>query len=133
MALAKGDDVLRERNHRAPNRASRNGAMKIPKPLACSNRSEPSAPTMPIQLRAASELVKEEALLNEGSTGEYEASARKRRAAETSSRKPISSFSRRLFVGTRARETYFMGVWHRWICAFAHKCGAEAASPSRFA
>jgi hypothetical protein len=45
--------------------------------------------------------VRTEALFNEGSSGEYEASARKRRSAETHSRKPISSFSRRLPVGTK--------------------------------
>ena len=36
----------------------------------------------------------------EGSSGEYEASARKRRSAETHNRNPTSSFSRRLPVGT---------------------------------
>src|SRR6266851_10353406 len=56
---------------------------------------------MPIQLRAACDPVSTEALLNDGSSGEYEASARKRRSAETHSRKPISSFSRRLPVGTK--------------------------------
>ena len=65
---------------------------------------------MPIQLRAAREPVRTEALLNDGSSGEYEASARRRRSAETHNKKPISSLSRRLLVGAKMREIYFMGV-----------------------
>src|ERR1700726_2009973 len=42
-----------------------------------------------------------EALFSEGSSGEYEASARKRRSAETHNRRPVSSLSRRLPVGTK--------------------------------
>src|SRR5437762_9768845 len=47
-------------------------------------------------------------LLNDGSSGEYEASARKRRSAETHNRNPISSLSRRLLVGAKIREMAFM-------------------------
>src|SRR6202795_1014545 len=60
-----------------------------------------TAPTTPIQLRATCVPVRTEALLNEGSSGEYDASARKRRSAETHNRNPISSLSRRLPVGTK--------------------------------
>src|SRR5271169_6660234 len=59
------------------------------------------APTTPIQLRATWVPVSTEALFSEGSSGEYEASARKRRSAETHNRNPISSLSRRLPVGTK--------------------------------
>src|ERR1700692_3682929 len=69
-------------------------------PKNCRARSEITAPTTPIQLRATWVPVRTEALLNDGSSGEYEASARKRRSAETHNRNPISSFSRRLPVGT---------------------------------
>jgi hypothetical protein len=64
---------------------------------------------MPIQFRAGRDPGAGAAVFSEGSSGEYEASARKRRAAETNSSKPISSFSRRLVVGVNAREKYFMG------------------------
>ncbi len=56
---------------------------------------------MPIQLRAACDPVRIEALFSEGSSGEYEASARKRRSAETHSRNPASSFSRRFLLGDK--------------------------------
>src|SRR5271169_480648 len=59
------------------------------------------APTTPIQLRATRVPVSTEALFSEGSSGEYEASARNRRSAETHNRNPISSFSRRLPVGLK--------------------------------
>src|SRR5271168_3545570 len=81
--------------------AGKTGSKKAPIPKNCSVKSEMSAPTTPIQLRATWVPVSTEALLSEGSSGEYEASARKRRSAETPSRKPISSLSRRLPVGTK--------------------------------
>src|SRR5580700_871178 len=80
--------------------AGKIGSRNAPMPKNCRARSEMSAPTTPIQLRATWVPVSTEALLSEGSSGEYEASERKRRSAETHSRKPISSFSRRLPVGT---------------------------------
>src|ERR1700722_18928101 len=66
-----------------------------------------NAPTTPIQLRAAWEPVSTEALFHDGSSGEYETSARKRRSAETHIRNPTSSLSRRFPVGTKmlARES----------------------------
>src|SRR5712691_9790471 len=67
----------------------------------CSVMSAVNAPTTPIQLRAACEPVSAEALFHDGSSGEYEASARKRRSAETHIRNPISSLSRRFPVGTK--------------------------------
>src|SRR5947208_10921751 len=63
---------------------------------------------MPIQFRATREPVNTDALLKDGSSGEYEANARKRRSAETHSRKPSSSFSRRLFVGLKIRAMNFI-------------------------
>src|SRR5438309_775488 len=108
-ALAIGDAVLRERNQRAPKTASRKGSRKTPTPKNCKKRSEKIAPMIPTQFRAEWESVSAEALFNDGSSGEYDARARKRRTAETNSRKPISSFNRRLLVGTKARAKYLMG------------------------
>ncbi len=65
---------------------------------------------MPIQLRAARDPVSTEALLSEGSSGEYEASARKRRSAETHNRNPTSSLRRRLLVGSKIVEKNFIGL-----------------------
>src|ERR1700690_3759546 len=59
---------------------------------------------MPIQFRAACDPVRIEALFSEGSSGEYDASARKRRSAETHRRIPASSFRRRFLVGTKTLE-----------------------------
>src|ERR1017187_7570736 len=81
--------------------AGKTGIRKAPMPKNCSVTSEMSAPTTPIQLRATWVPVSTEALFSEGSSGEYEASARKRRSAETHNRNPISSFSRRLPVGVK--------------------------------
>src|SRR6266436_5142938 len=107
--LATGDTTLRERNQRDPSAAKKTGIRNAPIPKPCSIRSETIAPTRPIQLRAAREPVSTEALLKEGSSGEYEASARIRSSPETQSRNPISSLSRRLLVGAKIREKYFMG------------------------
>jgi len=60
-------------------------------------------------LRAACVPVSTEALLNEGSSGEYEASARNRRSAETHNKNPTSSFSRRFLVGSKIVERNFIG------------------------
>src|SRR5215469_12917634 len=87
-----------------PNTGSRKALM----PRNCHSRSEPYAPTMPTQLRVTREPVNTEALLKDGSRGEYEASASKTRSAETHNRNPSSSFSRRLFVGLKIRETNFI-------------------------
>src|SRR5271163_2893047 len=65
---------------------------------------------MPIQLRAACEPVRMEALFSDGSSGEYDASARKRRSAETHNRNPTSSFRRRFLVGEKTFEKDVM--WH---------------------
>lgn len=72
---------------------------------------------MPIQLRAACEPVSTEALFSEGSRGEYEASARKRRSAETHNRNPTSSLSRRLLVGTKMRAKNVM--WASSVASLA--------------
>ena len=63
---------------------------------------------MPIQLRAACDPVSREALFSDGSSGEYDASARKRRSAEMHNRNPISSFSRLFLVGSKIFEKNFM-------------------------
>src|SRR5581483_9811516 len=64
---------------------------------------------MPIQFLAMRDPVSTEALFSDGSSGEYDASARKRRSAETHSKNPSSSFSRRLFVGLNSRAMNFIG------------------------
>jgi hypothetical protein len=69
---------------------------------------------MPIQLRAACDPVRMEALFSEGSSGEYDASARKRRSAETHNRNPTSSFRRRFLVGVKIFEKNVM--WQRRRC-----------------
>ena len=70
--------------------------------------SERYAPKMPIQLRAACDPVRIEALFSDGSSGEYDASARKRRSAETHNRIPTSSFKRRFLVGVKIFEKNVM-------------------------
>src|ERR1035441_2176522 len=66
---------------------------------------------MPIQFLAACDPVSTEALLSDGSSGEYDASARKRRSAETHNRNPTSSFRRRFLVGAKMLEKNVM--WQR--------------------
>ena len=68
---------------------------------------------MPIQLRAACDPVRMEALFSDGSSGEYDASARKRRSAETHNRNPTSSFSRRFLVGVKIFEKNVIGQRRR--------------------
>src|SRR5437868_3082036 len=106
--FAIGDDTLRERNQRIPSSRGNTARRKAPIPKPWSRTSERYAPTTPIQLRAAREPVRTDALLSDGSSGEYDAKARNRRSAETHKKKPISSLSRRLFVGANIREN-FMG------------------------
>src|SRR5579862_1215272 len=90
------------------------GSRNAPMPRNCSIKSEMNAPTMPIQLRAAWVPVNTEALFRDGSSGEYDARARKRRSAETHNRKPISSLSRRLPVGAKmlARKRMWAAFLH---------------------
>src|SRR5256884_2012903 len=107
--FAMGDMTRRERNQRIPNPMANTGIRNAPMPQNCSIKSAMTAPTKPIQFRAACEPVSTEALFRDGSSGEYEASARKRRRAETHNRNPISSLSRRLLVGAKIREKYF--IW----------------------
>src|SRR5262249_62283735 len=94
---------------RIPSTAAKPGTRNAPIPKNCRDTSATIAPTMPTQLRAARAPVSTEALLNDGSSGEYEASARKRRSAETHNKNPTSSLSRRLVLGTKMRNRY-MGV-----------------------
>jgi hypothetical protein len=90
-----------ERNQRTPSIVGKITSRNAPMPKNCSIMSAVNAPTTPIQLRAACEPVSTEALFHEGSSGEYETSARNRRSAETHIRNPISSLSRRFPVGTK--------------------------------
>src|SRR6266496_3020771 len=106
--LAIGETTLSERNQRTPIATANTGRRNAPMPKNCNSRSAPNAPTMPIQFRATREPVNTEALFSEGSSGEYDASARKRRSAETHNRKPSSSFSRRLLVGLKMRAMNFI-------------------------
>src|SRR5580692_1108159 len=107
--FATGEETLRERNQRTPSTAEKTGSRNAPIPKPCKTRSEITAPTTPIQLRAAREPVSTEALFSDGSSGEYEANARKRRSAEMHKRNPTSSFSRRLLVGAKICERYLIG------------------------
>jgi hypothetical protein len=52
-------------------------------------------------------------VFSEGSIGEYEARARKRRIAETKNRNPTSSFNRLFEVGVNSREMDFIEVSSR--------------------
>jgi hypothetical protein len=99
--FASGDCTLMERNQRVPSTAGKITSKNAPMPRNCNSASAVYAPTMPIQLRAACEAVRTEALFHEGSRGEYEPNARNRRSAETHIRNPISSLSRRFPVGTK--------------------------------
>src|SRR5580700_1137368 len=110
--------------------AGKIGSKKAPMPKNCKVRSEMSAPTTPIQLRATWVPVSAEALFSEGSSGEYEASARKRRSAETHNRSPISSFSRRLPVGTNMLARKRM-----WAVSHGRETvrGANRPEPSYYA
>src|SRR5579864_3967880 len=109
--LAIGEATLRERNQRMPSIAAKMGSRNAPIPNPCSTRSEIRAPTTPIQLRADREPVSTEALFKDGSSGEYEANARKRRSAEMHKRKPTNSLSRRLLVGAKICLRYLIGVF----------------------
>src|SRR5580698_7621139 len=127
--LAIGEPTLRERNQRTPSMAENTGSRNAPIPKPCNTRSEIRAPTTPIQLRAARDPVKTEALFSEGSSGEYEAKARKRRSAETHNKKPTNSLSRRLLVGAKICERYLIGdlVLRRtkslqWCQIYARAC-----------
>src|SRR5262250_4005491 len=110
-SLARGETTLWERNQRIPIPKANRGSRKALMPRNCHSKSEPYAPAIPIQLRVTREPVNTEALLKEGSKGEYDASARKRRSAETHNKNPSSSFSRRLFVGLKIRATNFIEAW----------------------
>jgi hypothetical protein len=48
------------------------------------------------------------AVFSDASSGEYETSARKRRAAKTYITNPTNSLSRRIFVGVNTRLKYFI-------------------------
>src|SRR5512146_3413303 len=72
------------------------------------NRSLSSAPAIPIQFCAGCDGETREAVLKDGSSGLYEASARNRRIAATNRRNPTSSFNRLLPVGVNSREKKFI-------------------------
>src|SRR5262249_31627657 len=107
-SLATGETTFNDLNQRIPSPVANTGSRKAPTPKNCRRRSEPNAPTIPIQFRATREPVNTEALFSDGSRGEYDANARKRRRAETHKRNPSSSFSRRLFVGLKMRAMNFI-------------------------
>src|SRR3954470_10056940 len=113
MVFATGESTGRDRNHRIASRNTITGARKIVTPQNCSSRSAMCEPAMPTQLRAVvlmgrNEPLPEDAVLNEGSVGEYETSESNNNAAPTSSRKPISSLKRLLLVGMNTRAKYFI-------------------------
>ena len=114
-----------------PSMKGKIGSRNAPMPKNCRVRSEIRAPTTPIQLRAARAPVRTEALLRDGSRGEYDAKARKRRSAEMHSRKPISSFSRRLPVGTKMPVRKRM--WAVYHTGLKLSCGANRPEPYHYA
>src|SRR5579862_552268 len=126
--FATGDCTFRDRNQRAPSISGKTGSRNAPIPNVCRQRSEITAPTIPIQLRAPRAVVKTEALLNEGSSGEYEEIARNRRSAETHSKKPINSFNRRLLVGLKMREKAFIEAYSAPVAAFGDEAAASVRS-----
>src|SRR5437868_274537 len=127
--FAIGDWTLRERNQRAPSTAGNTGTRKAPIPKACRHKSEITAPTMPIQLRAPRAVVSTEALLNDGSRAEWDASARKSRSAETISRNPTGSWSRRLLVGLKMREKVFMTAYSAPLAPFRPSVTSDRSAP----
>src|ERR1022692_4376684 len=98
----------RERNQRSEYSPRKTGIRNTATPKSWSPRSLTMAPTTPIQLWAGLEAGGVAAVFRDGSSGEYDTSARTRRTAKTKTRKPISSLSRRLAVGVKARETIFI-------------------------
>src|ERR1022692_3245830 len=103
----------RERNHRSEYSTRKTGIRNTATPNTCSAKSLRLAPTIPIQLCAGLEAGGVDAVSSDGSSGEYDTSARTRRAAKTNTRKPISSLSRRLAVGVKAREAIVMWAFGR--------------------
>src|ERR1035438_7431485 len=81
----------RERNHRSEYSTRKVGIRNPATPKSWSPRSLTMAPTTPIQLCAGLEAGGVAAVFRDGSSGEYDTSARTRRTAKTSIRKPISS------------------------------------------
>src|SRR5690242_10676351 len=106
--FAHGELIARERNQLNPYIARNAGSRKADRPKTCSVRSEMNAPTTPIQLCAGRPATGLAAVFNDGSSGEYETSARTRRIAKTKIRKPISSLSRRLVVGVNGRARFIL-------------------------
>src|SRR5271165_3496259 len=98
----------RERNQRTEYSNRKNGISKTATPKTCSATSLTTAPKGPIQLWAGLPAGGLAAVLSEGSSGEYETSARTRRTAKTKTKKPTSSLSRRLGVGVNVRAMMFI-------------------------
>src|SRR5262252_1505274 len=69
-----------------------------------------SAPNIPIQFCVGRPAGDVAAVFSDGSSGEYETSARTRRAAKIRTRNPISSLSRRLLVGVNARVRIMLAL-----------------------
>jgi hypothetical protein len=67
-------------------------------------------------------------VFSDGSIGEYEASARNRRVAETKNRNPTSSFRRLLEVGVNSREIDFIEASSRGHDYLARKSRAVPRS-----
>ena len=101
--FSTGDITTRDLNQRIPRLENITGKTKTEIPKNCRSKSLETAPTMPIQLRVVCDGNPDDAVFSEGSSGEYEASARKRSAEKTSRRNPTSSLSRRFLVGIKIR------------------------------
>src|SRR5690348_15147968 len=98
----------RDRNHRSEYKTRKSGTKKAEIPNTCKVRSLMTAPNGPIQLCDGRPAGGVAAVFNEGSSGEYDTSARVRRTAKTNTKKPISSLSRRFGVGVNARASTVM-------------------------
>src|SRR5450631_3161337 len=101
--LIYGELTGRERNQRTAYRTRNAGTRKAETPSSCKATSLPMAPKIPTQLCAGWPATGVVAVFLDGSSGEYDTSARTRKAAEISSRKPTSSLSRRFDVGVNTR------------------------------
>src|SRR5215469_11341038 len=133
IVFAYGEVMGRERSQLSEYIARNAGSRKAATPKSCSVRSATNAPTTPIQLCADLPPVGLAAVLSDGSSGEYETSARTRRTAKTKSRKPISSLSRRLPVGVNGRTENMLalGRWAERLRVIVQFAASRQKSPTR--
>ena len=115
--FAQGELMGRERNQCSENIARNVGTRNAVTPNSCSIRSEINAPTTPIQLCAGRPATGLAAVFSEGSSGEYEMSARTRRIAEDKNQKPDQLIEPP--VGRRSERTGKIHLGVRSFCGRA--------------